>query len=258
MIWNDQMKLYVTADTHGFYSILRDALTASGFFVETAPHKLVILGDLFDRGAEALEMQDFILQLMEEDRVILVKGNHEDLFVEMVTEDAGLPYSHHVSNGTYDTALQLTGYDPAMARIRNFDFAEAARETSYYKTIIPAMVDYYETKNYVFTHGWIPCIRERSGYSYYSGWRLAQELEWKSARWYNGMDAAQSADEDKIVLCGHWHCSYGHAKYEHKGSEFGPDADFTPYYGPGVIALDACTAHSKRINVIILDDELIK
>ena len=120
------------------------------------------------------------------------------------------------------------------------------------------MVDYYETKNYVFTHGWIPCIRERSGYSYYSDWRLAQELEWKSARWYNGMDAAQSADEDKIVLCGHWHCSYGHAKYEHKGSEFGPDADFTPYYGPGVIALDACTAHSNRINVIVLDDELMK
>ena len=173
----------------------------------------------------------------------------------MVTEDAGLPYSHHISNGTYYTALQLTGYDPTMARIRNFDFAEAARETPYYKTIIPAMVDYYETKNYVFTHGWIPCIRERSGYSYYSDWRSAKELEWKSARWYNGMDAAQSANEDKTILCGHWHCSYGHARYEHKGSEFGPDADFTPYYGPGVIALDACTAYSNRVNVIVLEDE---
>lgn len=47
----------------------------------------------------------------------------------------------------------------------------------------------------------------------------------------------------------------GHAKYEQKGSEFGPDADFTPYYGPHVIALDACTAHSKRINVIVLEDD---
>ena len=103
------MKYYVTADVHGFYSILHDALEEAGFFAETQPHKLIILGDLFDRGTEAPELQEFILKLMEEDRVILVKGNHEDLFEEMLTEDAGLPYSHHVSNGTYMTALQLTG-----------------------------------------------------------------------------------------------------------------------------------------------------
>ena len=76
-----------------------------------------------------------------------------------------------------------------------------------------------------------------------------------SRLFFNGMDAAQTADEEKTILCGHWHCSYGHAKYEQKGSEFGPDADFTPYYGPHVIALDACTAHSKRINVLVLEDD---
>ena len=227
------MKYYVTADVHGFYSILHDALEEAGFFEETQPHKLIILGDLFDRGMEAPELQEFILKLMEEDRVILVKGNHEDLFEEMLTEDAGLPYRHHVSNGTYMTALQLTGY----------------------KTIIPAMLDYYETQNYVFTHGWIPCIREKFGYCYCSDWRESSEVAWQHARWYNGMDAAQTADEEKTILCGHWHCSYGHAKYEQKGSEFGPDADFTPYYGPHVIALDACTAHSKRINVLVLEDD---
>ena len=117
------------------------------------------------------------------------------------------------------------------------------------------MLDYYEMQNYVFTHGWIPCIRENFGYCYCSDWRESSEVAWLHARWYNGMDAAQTADEEKTILCGHWHCSYGHAKYEQKGSEFGPDADFTPYYGPHVIALDACTAHSKRINVLVLEDD---
>ena len=37
--------------------------------------------------------------------------------------------------------------------------------------------------------------------------------------------------------------------------EFGPDADFSPYYSPGVIALDACTAHSGKINVVVKEDE---
>ena len=253
------MKYYVTADTHGFYSILIDALEQAGFFTEKEDHKLIILGDLFDRGDEAKETQDFILKLMEEDEVILVKGNHEDLFKELVTEDKGLPYNHHVHNGTYDTALQLTGFDPTLAHIRNYDFADAAKLTPYYLKIIPAMKDYYETAHHIFVHGWIPCIwNKHTGYSYYADWRDVDFFEWKRARWYNGMDAAPTCMEEKTILCGHWHTSYGHWKYEHKGSEFDDDADFSPYYGNGIIALDACTAFSNRINVITLEDDPIE
>ena len=187
--------------------------------------------------------------------MILVRGNHEDLYEEMITIDKGLPYRHHRSNGTYNTALQLTGFDPGLAIIRNFDFAEAAQNTPYFQQIIPAMVDWYETEHYIFVHGWIPCIQERDGsFSHRSDWREATPEEWRWARWCNGMDAAQACTEEKTILCGHWHCSYGHARYENKGSEFGPDADFSPYYGRGVIALDACTALSRKINILTLED----
>ncbi len=248
------MKYYVTADPHGYYTILNQALTESGFFEEAEPHKLIILGDLLDRGAEAYELQEFVLDLMGKDQIILIKGNHEDLFVELVTEDHGIAYRHHVTNGTFDTAIQLTGYDTTIAGLRNYDFADAAKRTPYYTKIIPAMMDYYETEHYIFVHGWIPCNRERRGYSYYTDWRNAGLDEWEKARWYNGMDAALSCMEEKTILCGHWHVSYGHARYEQKGTEFGPDADFSPYYGSMVIALDACTAFSGKINVIILND----
>lgn len=43
-------------------------------------------------------------------------------------------------------------------------------------------------------------------------------------------------------------------EYEGKGSEFGPDADFSPYYSPGFIALDACTARSGKVNIVVLED----
>ena len=117
------------------------------------------------------------------------------------------------------------------------------------------MLDYYETDHYVFVHGWIPCARDRQGgYGYYSEWRDASDGEWRSARWYNGMDAARTCMEEKTIVCGHWHTSYGHSRYEGKGSEFGSDADFNPYYAPGIIALDACTAHSGQVNVIVIED----
>ena len=249
------MKYYITADIHGFYTEFHKALDGAGYFTDPEPHKLIILGDLFDRGQEAAEMQRFILQLMERGDVILIRGNHEDLFEEMITIDEGLPVRHHRSNGTYSTALQLTGYDPAAALAHNLDFAAAAQDTPYFRQIIPAAIDYYETGRCIFVHGWIPCVQGGDGSIVYrSNWREATPAEWRRARWINGMDAAQSCTGEKTILCGHWHCSYGHSRYEHRGSEFGPGADFSPYYGPGVIALDACTALSRKINILTLED----
>ena len=253
------MRYYVTADTHGFYTPLMQALEKAGYFKDEAPHKLIICGDIFDRGKEAQEMQRFVLDEMEKDGIILIKGNHEDLFEELVTTDQGLAYSYHVSNGTYATALQLTGFDLAMAQVRHFDFAEAAQQTPFYQKIIPAMFDYYETENYVFTHGWIPCIPENKWqYSFVENWRESSEEEWKKARWLNGMVAFKTARDDKTVVCGHWHASFGHCMYGEAAKEFGQYTDFSPFYAPGIIALDACTASSGFVNCIVIEDEPLK
>lgn len=248
------MRYYVVSDTHGFYSIMRSALKKAGYFRDTVPHKLVMLGDIMDRGDEAKEMQDFVLDQMQRDQVILVRGNHEDLLVDLATTDRGLPYTHHKLNGTYGTALQLTDYDMHSASTVPYAFAKAIRETPFYREIIPTTRDYYETPHYVFVHGWIPCVVMGNGdtpddFSYLPDWRSAGPEQWARARWYNGMDAAQNAAVGgKTIVCGHWHTAYGHEKYE------GKKHDFSPYYGPGVIAIDACTAYTHRMNCIVLDD----
>lgn len=199
-------------------------------------------------------MQSFLLELLEKDELILIRGNHEDLFVDLVNKDRGRPLRHHVSNGTFDTAIQLTGFSLGDALERNLFFAAVARETLYYRKIIPAAVDYFETGHYVFVHVWIPCIQTEEGYAYDPDWREADAEDWRRARWYNGMEAALSCREEKTILCGHWHCSYGHARIEKAGPEYGPGADYSPYCAPGIIALDACTALSGMINVITLVD----
>ena len=117
------------------------------------------------------------------------------------------------------------------------------------------MRDFYETEHYVFVHGWIPCFRERHGYSHISDWRKASDDLWKNARWVNGMSAYTTVyEEDKAIVCGHWHTSYGHSKIDHNGSEFGSDAVFTPFYGNGIIALDACTSRTGFVNCIVLEE----
>ena len=252
---NNTMRYYVLSDIHGFCSLLQRTLRESGYFDDPEEKKILLLGDLFDRGKEAAELQDYILELMEEDRVILIKGNHEDLFQELVTSDRGRPLRHHLQNGTYDTLEQLTGLSAGYSWNANMRLARAGQETPLFTTIIPAMLDYYETRNYIFTHAWIPCELFYGGLVYDAEWRSADAAAWREARWTNPMDAVRTArPEEKTVVCGHFHCSYGHARYENKGAEFGPDADFSPYVAPGIIAIDACTAYSKKMNCIVLKE----
>ena len=143
------------------------------------------------------------------------------------------------------------------ALTRPLSFAAAAKETPFYQTIIPACRDYFETEHYIFVHGWLPCFREPDGaFRPRPDWRNAAPSAWREARWYNGMEAARTVTEPgKTVLCGHWHTSYGHARYEGKGTEFGADADFSPYAANGILALDACTAFSRQVNCIVLEEE---
>lgn len=257
------MRYYVTADVHGFFSELKTALIEKGFFHDKEPHKLVICGDLFDRGTEALQLQEFILELLAKDEVILIKGNHEDLALELLNtwHKGSLHQRVHHTNGTIDTICQLTGntvYDIYFApeKVRH-DFLKSP----FIQTIIPSMVDYFETAHYIFTHGWIPCTAINLSpcakeYVLIKDWRSADATAWDNARWTNGMEAAHNGiiDPNKTIICGHWHCSFGHAHYEMDGGEFDNNPNFTPYYGKGIIALDACTPVSKKVNCIVLED----
>ena len=109
------MKYYVVADVHGYFDELQAALTEQGYFMDSEPHKLVVCGDLFDRGKQAKELQTFILDLLEKEEVILIRGNHEDLAVELLHDwpQGGYLRSYHHSNGTVGTVCQLTGLSVA-------------------------------------------------------------------------------------------------------------------------------------------------
>lgn len=256
------MKYYVTADIHGYFTELIQALKENNFFIDKKPHKLIICGDLFDRGKEALKLEEFINDLIKKDEVILIKGNHEDLTMDLLNNwhQKSYQYSHHHSNGTIDTVCQLTHKELYDVFYNASDVYKAFIKTPYIQTIIPKMLDYYETPNYIFTHGWIPCITINNNtikeYNYIDNWRKLKPDAWDKARWINGMEAAHKGiiENNKTIVCGHWHSSFGHANYEGDGGEFDNNPNFSPYYGKGIIALDACTAVSRKVNCIVIED----
>lgn len=276
------MKYYVIADPHGFYDIMIKALTEKGFFTDPAPCKLIVCGDLMDRGEGTLEMQRFMTDLLAEGRLIYVRGNHEDLMEQMLWQieegqefrvlSDGTPVPVH--NGTWQTALRLAGMTEAETKRERDLLVRRVRESDYYTTLMPASLDYFETEHYVFTHGYIPChaIQGTTKYGRYkdfyfnANWREASAEDWKNARWYNGMEFACRRNlylRDKTVVCGHYTASYGHANIEGEGGESGSHAIYTTFYGQrpyqpdaplAVIGLDARTVVSGFMNCLVLED----
>lgn len=257
------MKYFVISDPHGFYTKTRQALKDAGFFDEGEDGKLVLLGDLLDRGDEPCEMVEFMYMLKRQGRLIYITGNHEWLLVKMLGELAKGDISmHHIINGTWDTAKRLSGMPDGMAESYPDEVIRGVRKSRFYTELLPFGVNYFETKNYIFTHGYIPCdkVRQEDGIRYYyrDDWRDADALDWQSASWLNGMEMALDhgvKEEGKTIVVGHVRASYGHSKYSGICTERGEDAIYTPFYDDGIIAVDGCTVRSGVVNCVVIQDE---
>ena len=168
---------------------------------------------------------------------------------------------HHYLNRTWDSLLQISEMDEMEAYRHPSELIRRVMQSSFYKTLLPACVDYYETLSYICVHGWIPCFTEGYRpyvkYKYNPDWRNADVQDWRSARWFNGMEVAckhHITEPNKTIVCGHWHTSYGHSCINHSCSEWGSDANFAPFSANGILAIDASTPNSSIVNCIVIED----
>ena len=256
------MKFFVTSDIHSFYQPLKEALDTAGFDSSNEEHWLVVCGDCFDRGPESEELLHYLMSL---ERKILVKGNHDILLEECCVR--GFPYGYDSSNGTRRTIQDIGGDE------KGNSFGICCQNT-YNKTAAyrDSLVNYFETEKYIFVHSWIPTdtityepwhqLDKTKGYL--EDWRNASDQDWEDAMWGNPFYQAKAGlnKTGKTIVFGHWHCSAGYFlnDNENKYSEFEENACWEPYINEeqGIIALDRCTAHTKEINVLVLEDNFIE
>ena len=262
------MALFAVSDIHGYYDETIKALSEAGFF-DSDENNLIVVGDALDRGSQPNEMIDFLLGLHAEGRLIYIYGNHEELFYSCLQDIAsggigmiagGL--SHHYYNRTFHTILALGRMSEEQAILYPHELISRVKESDFYKILLPSAVDYYETEKYIFCHAWIPLVEEVDDdmieyFRYRPDWRDADESEWHKARWRNGMEMCCMhgvKEPGKTIVCGHWNSSWGHAHIGGSCSERGSSAITTPFYADGIIAIDACTARSGRVNCIRIEE----
>ena len=240
------MKYFVSGDIHGFFDEWQNALNEKGFDLNKPEHKIILCGDLFDRGSQPKEIIDFVLE--HKDKVILIRGNHEDLMEQMIERNSS-DYGD-LCNGTAQTIVDLY---PEW-QISEFDLKKIAKATRLQEAL-DMCVDYYETKHYIFVHGWIPIVENCCLYD--SEWRTARKERWEKARWANPVEMYRYEiyEPNKTIVCGHWHCSaLWHEQNPDEYEEFGDKANFEPFITKNMIAIDACTTYSHKVNMVVLED----
>ena len=236
------MKSYfVCSDIHGYFDEWMRSLKESGFDLSNKDHILVVLGDIFDRGRQPKEIYEF-LRFFPDNRLILVRGNHEYLLLDLVRR--GYPLEHDEHNGTAQTLVDLykDPYEAQREFILNnrnkypndelyaisFKVYQDAIRELYNNDTIKSIVrwikskkwkNYYELGPYIFVHAFIPLKGRADAYldesgSYYKDWREeTNQKMWVDATWgcpyklyLNGCFDAELRNE-KTLVCGHWHTS---------------------------------------------------
>lgn len=242
-------KLFVTTDLHGHATEFKEALKEAGFDRNNDDHVLVVCGDYFDRGTENRAVYTYIDGLKNK---ILIKGNHE-YNLETVLLNGKLSLADHM-NGMERTVKEFFRDD----YIPEYNFIYTDETTDGYKDLtgfLGEMRDYFETENYVFTHGWLPHSVNISTLEakIYPDWRYSTPKTWREATWseWQKVYPYRPMLEGKTIVVGHRSTEYGSMfdPTRKKGCSF-------PFYGEGMIALDALTNATKRVNVIVLEEEI--
>lgn len=288
------MKKYFTiSDIHSHYNELISALNEANFDINNSNHILIVLGDIFDRGDQSLEVYKFLRRLPL-DRRVLILGNHETLLLELVKKKVVTSADLH--NGTYKTLTSLYK-DPRKEQLSwatdnqyNYDYMELQRKSEeifkkvfrevFNNDIVNEVVNwiksdewvpYYELGKYIFVHAFIPLTTTDEKFQtvkYNPNWRTnstPEELE--DAKWmcpYRLYRAGLFEEEEKkgkILVCGHWHTSdfYNELLYQYEPSKQLDIHKENPIFKnekyPGLIGIDACTYLTKKINVLVINED---
>lgn len=241
-------KYFIFGDVHGEWSILHRELRNAGFDEKNEDHWIINLGDLFDRGKQNGAVLEFIIKMMDRDRIINIAGNHDDFLVDLCGPrdfvDFNITYNGfgrtvaEFAGVSYETMLMFKVGDPEQyqAIMRN-----AAAQPNV-KRLLKSLVDEVQLAGYSFTH---------AGKSLEKG-------EWVVCNWTRSPEFVQTYPDDGFInVFGHWGAHK--LRSELNAAPISETLLCGDNYRPFVsdngrfVGIDAWSGVSDRINVMVIE-----
>lgn len=254
-------KIFITADEHGDYNAIKEAEKEAGYDETNPNHFRISLGDCFDRQTDSLAIYKYYKRLCDEGKMVIVNSNHFPFLTDYLDGTSITPYNY-IRNGVNETLadfLHETRPFETWCLFNNIseptygDFAKwigIARSeiNEEYPELLPwlkSLPYFYETKSYIFTHGGIDGMCE--------DWKRPPE-GWERWTWAKPEDFFNPImNTDKKVVVGHINCGLIRSligKDENDNSTFERE-------DKRVICLDACTIVSHKVNMLVIEDEIL-
>lgn len=261
-------KYFVFSDVHGEYDALIESLNAAGYNPNDKTHKLISLGDNFDRGPQSKQ----IFRYLYEHKAICVKGNHDAMFQEYLEKgmDGEFVLFNILHNGLAETISSFSGL---LDRQFSPEILQHARNNIDKRVLlwIQNMPLYYETETFIFCHAGInPRLPD---------WKQTDEhhILWDIEN--SCMPCPNTGG--KIVVIGHHHAFRVRKQAEenrlnfadvkdvfytnNNGDEnghhprrrllsYGNEDENAPVIIDNKIAIDGCTNLTHKVNVLVIED----
>lgn len=205
------MSIYACADLHGVYDLwaqIKEFLQPDD--------TLIFLGDAADRGTEGWAI---IKELIEDERVVYLKGNHEDMLVDAMKE-----YYDDYENG--DNAFDLLIYNGGYETFTDWQFNDS-EDASWYHILKHLPTEYHY----------------KSAYLSHSG---------ASDPWNRKHIKETSVDGELIIIHGHTPVRYL-KDYKPPADLHISAAGVARYCGDRKIDIDLMSAYSGKVVLLDLD-----
>lgn len=258
-------KYFIFSDVHGEYDALSTALREAGYDSTNKTHKLVSLGDDFDRGPSSKQVYSLLMNTNPK-RLISVKGNHDCMFQEYLEKgmDGEFVLFNILHNGLGETIKSFTGMPDKMFSPSALDDAKKHINLGVLNWLKSKPL-YYETENFIFTHAGIdPSLQD---------WRQTDEHH---LLWDIENSHKPCFNTNKIVVIGHHHAAKVRANAKDEGLDE-MDIDKARYYSAtdgkqrsmaafgntdenrifmtgNKIAIDGLTNLTHKVNVLVVED----
>mgnify|MGYP001031734767 CR=1 FL=1 len=143
-------KYFVIGDVHGCYEKLVALLKSWN----PKEEKLIFLGDLIDRGTGSLEVVQLAIKLVKEYDAVVIRGNHEELFINWLLYPE-TETEVYLAQGGDKTAASFTGikdiYQYSSEYLTRHILENFIEEASF----LEDLPFYYYDDSYIFVHAGI-------------------------------------------------------------------------------------------------------
>jgi serine/threonine protein phosphatase 1 len=143
----------VISDIHGCYDSFIDLLHKLRFDAEQ--DSLILLGDYVDRGAKSKEVVQLVLDMVEKEGVIAIKGNHDQRLVDVIANDDEQARVKFFEHGGLQTLSSYCGSHFSEEDMeKNFSQVKTfIRENySHHLSFLDRLPYYFEDNHHIYVH----------------------------------------------------------------------------------------------------------